>query len=142
MNARQTILQRRSALGFDARSSLPVARFQSMLRRLDPVHPPFDVIDWAPQIHLALFVHRVDGLLPGLYTYIRSPDAEAPLRAAMHPDFLWERVHASNVSNVSNVSNDLFLLVPTDERLAGNRLTCQQVRARAGNFSEGVLARG
>jgi len=33
---------------------------------------PWDVLPWAPAIHLALFVHRVDGLAPGLYVRLAT----------------------------------------------------------------------
>jgi SagB-type dehydrogenase family enzyme len=144
-NARQVILQRRSALGFDASSSLPRDRLLSMLRRLQPGAAPWDALDWLPQVHLALFVHRVEGLPPGLYMYLRDPGALAGLRAAMNPDFLWENLsnpsNPSNPSNLSNLSNDLFLLVPTDVRFAASRLSCDQDIASDGFFSLGMIAR-
>jgi hypothetical protein len=132
-------------VGFDAQSSLPRHIFLSMLRRLDPVRPPWDAIDWLPQVHLALFVHRVDGLPPGLYVYLRDPHALHDLRAAMRPEFLWERVNEnpSSDSNASNESNDLdlFLLVPADVRFAANRLSCDQDIASDGFFGLAMLAR-
>jgi SagB-type dehydrogenase family enzyme len=136
--ARQIILQRRSALGFDATSSLPASRFQTLLRRLNPGAPPWDAIDWPPQVHLALFIHRVEGLLPGLYAYLRDPAALEELRSAMRPDFLWE---PTNDPNDPNDPNDLFLLVPTDVRFAANRLSCDQDIASDGFFSLGMIAR-
>src|SRR5690606_31722935 len=69
VGARAIILQRRSALGFDAKSSLPRETFLSMLARLRPVRPPWDAIGWPPHIHLLVFVHRVDGFVPGLYAF-------------------------------------------------------------------------
>ena len=142
--ARQIILRRRSALGFDARSSLPVARFLQMLRRLDPVSPPWTALDWPPQVHLVLFVHRVEGLMPGLYAYLRDPTARDELRSAMRPDFLWEPTNDSSDSNASNASNDsnnLFLLVPADVRFTANRLSCDQDIASDGFFSLAMIAR-
>ena len=133
--ARQIILQRRSALGFDATSSLPASRFMAMLRRLKPGAPPWDAINWPPQVHLALFVHRVEGLLPGLYVYLRDPGAHDELRSAMRPDFIWEPM------NDAKASNDLFLLVPADVRFAANRLSCDQDIASDGFFSLGMIAR-
>jgi SagB-type dehydrogenase family enzyme len=135
--AREVILRRRSAVAFDAKSSLSRNTFISMLQRLDPDRVPFDAIDWPPHVHLILFVHRVDDLPQGLYAWVRDPAAFDELRAAMRPDFLWERVSASDGSNASN----LFLLVPTDVRFAGNRLSCDQEIAGDGFFSLGMLAR-
>ena len=130
VTARQIILQRRSALGFDGASSLPADRFVSMLHRLQPGAPPWDAIDWRPQVHLVLFVHRVDGLHPGVYAYLRGVEATDDLRAAMNGDFLWEAV-----------DDHLYLLVPADVRFAANRLSCDQDIAADGFFSLAMIAR-
>ena len=131
--SRQIIRQRRSALGFDARSSLPRHTFLSMLRRLVPDAPPWDALWWAPEVHLALFVHRVDGLLPGVYVFVRDGAATAALRAACRPEFLWEPIDGSE--------GRLFLLVPIDCRALARRLSCDQDIAADGFFSLGMLAR-
>jgi SagB-type dehydrogenase family enzyme len=129
-SARAIILQRRSAVAFDPREHLPLAPFLSMLHRVRPSGPPWDVIDWPPAVHLVLFVHRVEGLVPGIYVYLRDPGAEAELRAAMRPEFLWEPLHG-----------DLRLLVPTDVTWVANRLSCDQDIAGEAFFSLGMLAR-
>jgi len=127
--ARDVILRRRSAVAFDPRASLPLDTFRSMLLRLRPGAAPWDVLDWAPQVHLALFVHRVEGLVPGVYVFLRDGEAEADLRAAMRSEFLWEPVH------------DLFLLLPTDVTWVANRLSCDQDIAGDGFFSLAMLSR-
>jgi SagB-type dehydrogenase family enzyme len=125
-----TILRRRSALAFDARSSLPRERFVSMLQRLNPAAPPFDAIDWPAHVHLALFVHRVDGLVPGVYGYLREAAVRDEWRSVMRQEFLWE-----------DVGDDLFLLLPTDVTWAANRVSCDQEIAAGGFFSLGMIAR-
>jgi nitroreductase len=127
--ARAVLLQRRSAVAFDPRETLPFEPFLSMLGRVRPSSPPWDVIDWPPAVHLVLFVHRVEGLVPGIYVWLRDPSAEAELRAAMRPEFLWEPVHG------------LRLLVPTDVTWVANRLSCDQDIAGEAFFSLGMLAR-
>jgi nitroreductase len=124
------ILQRRSAVAFDGRTTLSKDRFLAMLSRLDPAAPPFDAIDWPPHVHLALFVHRVEGLVPGVYAYFREAGVVDEWRAAMRPEFLWEPV-----------ADGLFLLLPTDVRWAANRVSCDQEIASDGFFSLGMLAR-
>jgi SagB-type dehydrogenase family enzyme len=148
IGARRIILQRRSAVAFDGRSSLPRPRFMSMLARTRPrlsdadqrniPHSPWDALDWPPHVHLLIFVHRVDGLTPGVYAYLRDRAVLPEWRAAMRPEFLWEPV---NVSNVSNDSNDLFLLLPFDVTWVANRLSCDQDIAGDGFFSLGMIAR-
>jgi len=124
------ILKRRSAVAFDARSTLPRATFLSMLSRLNPIAPPWDAIDWPPQVHLLIFVHRVEGLTPGVYTYLRDRSALPEWRAAMRPEFLWEEV-----------PNDLYLLFPSDVTWPANRVSCDQDIAGDGFFSLGMIAR-
>jgi SagB-type dehydrogenase family enzyme len=141
--ARHVILGRRSAVAFDARSTLPRARFCTMLSRLRPDTPPFDAIDWPPRVHLAIFVHRVEGLTPGIYVYLRDDSVLDEWRAATRPEFLWEPL--SNDPNDPNGSNDpndrLFLLLPTDLTWAANRVSCDQDIAGDGFFSLGMIAR-
>ena len=129
LSARELILRRRSAVAFDGRSTLSKDRFLRMLARLQPVSVPWDAIDWEPQVHLVLFVHRVDGLTPGVYAYVRDVSVRDEWRAAMRPEFLWERV------------DDLDLLVPTDVSWAANRVSCDQDIAGDGFFSLGMIAR-
>jgi SagB-type dehydrogenase family enzyme len=61
-SARETIHRRRSLLACDGRTSISAARLYRMLER---TRQP-EVLPWRPAIHFALFVHRVDGLEPGL----------------------------------------------------------------------------
>jgi len=128
--SRDLILQRRSAVAFDGRTTLPRERFQSMLAKLDPQMPPFDAIDWPPHVHLAVFVHRVEGLVPGVYAYLRETAVVDEWRAAMRPEFLWEQV-----------VDRLFLLLPTDVKWPANRVSCDQQIASDGFFSLGMIAR-
>jgi nitroreductase len=137
--ARDIILRRRSAVAFDARSALPRDTFLSMLRRLDAAAPPFDALHWPPHVHLALFVHRVDGLLPGIYAYMRDHAAQADWRAAMRPDFLWD--HVAPDPGAPRDPRGLFLLAPIDVTWPANRLSCDQEIAGDGFFSLGMLAR-
>jgi SagB-type dehydrogenase family enzyme len=124
------ILRRRSAVAFDGRTTLPRERFLSMLAKLDPSAPPFDAIDWPPHVHLVIFVHRVDGLVPGAYAYLREAAVVDEWRTAMRPEFLWEPI-----------ADRLFLLLPTDVRWAANRVSCDQEIASDGFFSLGMIAR-
>jgi hypothetical protein len=94
---------------------------------------PWDAIDWLPQVHLVLFVHRVDGVLPGVYAYLRDRSVLDAWRAAMRPEFLWEAVEPSESS--------LRLLVPADVTWPANRASCDQDIAGDGFFSLGMIAR-
>ncbi len=128
--AREIILTRRSALGFDALSTLPRDALLSMLRRTLPAGSPWDAVGWPPQVHLALFAHRVDGLEQGIYAWMRDESAAADWQAAMRPEFLWEPV-----------APPLYLLLPVDVREAARRVSCNQEIAADGFLSLGMIAR-
>ena len=130
VSAREVILKRRSAVAFDAQSGLARDYFFSMLARLRPGAPPWDAIDWPPQVHLILFIHRVEGMTPGVYAYLRDPAVLDDWRAAMRSEFLWEPV-----------GEGLFLLFPSDVTWTANRLSCDQDIAADGFFSLGMIAR-
>jgi hypothetical protein len=134
--AREVILKRRSAVAFDAQSGLARDYFSSMLARLQPGAVPWDAIDWPPQVHLILFVHRVEGLAQGVYAYLRDPSVLDEWRAAMRPEFLWEPVVDRRA-----VDDGLFLLFPSDVMWTANRLSCDQDIAADGFFSLGMIAR-
>ncbi len=138
VSARQIILQRRSATGFDPGGTLPRQVLLAMLDRLVPDAPPWDVRAWSGDVHLALFVHRVQDLTPGIYAFLRSGDGTlAEWRAAMRPEFLWERIPQTGRGD----SDGLFLLAPADVRATANRLSCDQDIAADGFFSLGMVAR-
>jgi SagB-type dehydrogenase family enzyme len=148
--ARPVILQRRSALAFDGDSGLSRDAFLTMLRRLRPPAPPWDAIDWSPEVHLALFVHRVEGLDPGLYAYLRHPAVLREWQATMRSDFVWEPVNLEppsrepmnrNPRTPAPAHHDLFLLAPLDCRRLANRVSCDQEIAADGFFSLGMIAR-
>lgn len=76
---RRILRQRRSAVAMDGRGSIGRNAFYEMLRRTlpQPERPPFGTLPWRPMAHLVLFVHRVNGLVPGLYILVRDPGQRA-----------------------------------------------------------------
>jgi nitroreductase len=120
-----------------------------MLARLHPDSSPWDAIDWPPQVHLAIFVHRVDGLVPGLYAFLRDAAVQNTWRAAMRPEFLWEPIpagpnppsHPDSARPTPNDPNDLFLLLPHDLKWPAARISCDQDIAGDGFFSLGMISR-
>jgi hypothetical protein len=63
-----------------------------MLDRLLPRSDiaPWDAVPWQPHLHCGIFVHRVDGLAPGLYLFVRNRNSRDRVRAALNPSFLFE----------------------------------------------------
>jgi hypothetical protein len=129
---REIILTRRSATAFHGGYALRRGTFLGMLARLQPGSPPWDVIDWPPQVHLALFVHRVEALTSGVYAYLRDPSVLDEWKRSMRQEFLWEQPEPGT---------PLYLLVPIDCRRMANRVSCDQEIAEDGFFSLGMIAR-
>ena len=102
--ATDIIQNRRSAQAFDGMTTLALHHFYRML---DSVLPrpdtlPFNSLNWAPRIHLVLFVHRVEGLESGLYVLARSANGETILRDNMSPEFDWIKPDTTPFSLVSS----------------------------------------
>jgi nitroreductase len=126
------ILQRRSAVSLDGRSSIDADRFFEMLSQVMPGDgAPWDALWWEARIHLLLFVHRVDGVEPGLYLLPRHRTAADRLRAAMGREFLWDLV---------TDALPLVRLAGGDCRRLAARVSCDQEIAADGFFSLGMLA--
>jgi nitroreductase len=132
LDARAIILQRRSALAFDGHSRMERAAFFNCLSRVMPAaHAPWDTLWWAPSIHLLLFVHRVDDVVPGVYLLARHANALESLRAACGRELLWEAAHDRL---------PFVCLARGDCRRLAARLSCDQDIAADGFFSLGMLA--
>jgi SagB-type dehydrogenase family enzyme len=130
--ARALLLQRRSAVAFDGRSTIDRATLVDMLSRVLPgARTPWNSVWWTPRVHLAIFVHRVEQFPPGLYLLMRDPQAFDRLRAACRPEFLWE---------VADDGLPLRCLARGDARSLAARLSCNQDIAADGFFSLGMLA--
>ncbi|QSA99271.1 nitroreductase family protein [Methylococcus sp. EFPC2] len=85
------IRQRRSAQHFDGRTEISQARFYGLLDALLPRRStPWDVWDFLPRVHPVLFVHRVEGLAPGLYILPRRTEVIDSLRGALNERFDWK----------------------------------------------------
>lgn len=128
---------RRSAVSMDGETGLEAGDFFSLLDRTMPKvgHPVFHAWPWAPEVSLALFVHRVDGLESGLYALVRDPAHLDSLKQSMQPKFAWEKP-AGCPDHLP-----LFLLGTGDVRQAASQLSCGQAIAADGAFSLGMLAR-
>jgi SagB-type dehydrogenase family enzyme len=136
-SARQIMLQRRSAQAMDGRTGIPKARFFEMLSRCLPRSVAAPWVSWPgqAQVHLLLFVHRVDGISPGLYFLIRDPAQTAELQAAMDTAFDWVPVPDAPPDL------PLYLLREGDVRRLAARLSCDQDIAGESAFSLGMVTR-
>jgi nitroreductase len=134
--AGQILRQRRSAVSMDATTWIGSASFFRMLEVVmpRPAAPPFDVWPYASRVDLALFVHRVQGLVPGLYILVREPRRRDELRSAMRVDFAWTRPEACPETL------PLYLLAELDCRGMAAQVSCIQAIAGDGAFSLGMIA--
>lgn len=132
--ASRLIRQRRSAQNFNGKAEpMPLADFQRILFALLPnAKPPFSAWNWPAQVHIALFVHRVDGLEPGLYLLPRDRRNLPELQQALSADFIWQKVEAPF---------DFYQLMPGNVRQTAKTLSCHQPIASDSAFSLGMLAR-
>jgi SagB-type dehydrogenase family enzyme len=133
--ATQIICQRRSALDFDGTTPLPRESLFQMLDQTLPraALPPFNLWQYPVSVHLVLFVHRVIGLRPGLYLYVRDLEQLDSLRQCLRSDFLWRCERRSECP--------LFELKESDLRSFAKIVSCHQDIAADGAFSLGMLAR-
>ncbi|MDO9119928.1 MAG: SagB/ThcOx family dehydrogenase [Nitrospira sp.] len=140
--AGQIIRQRRSAVSFDGRTSISSAVFFRMLQRVMPraerpqlERPmPWDLWPHDPAIHLMIFVHRVEGLAPGLYVLVRDR-AKLPLvQQSLNPELVW--------TQPPGCPDDLALywLLEGDAKRAAAQVSCHQEIAADSAFSLGMLA--
>lgn len=142
LSAGQIIRQRRSAVSFDGRTSISAATFFRILQRVMPraerpqlERPmPWDLWPHAPAIHLMIFVHRVEGLTPGLYVLVRDRAKLALIQQSMNPELVW--------TQPPGCPEDLSLhwLLEGDAKRAAAQVSCHQEIAADSAFSLGMLA--
>ncbi len=130
--ASQLIRQRRSAQHFNAKSA--AISQQTFFRMLAAVlatdKPPFTAWNWSAAVHLCLFVHKVEGLKPGLYCLPRSEHGLKLLGKQLKADFNWQSVAEFSA---------LYLLHEADVRKAAKTLSCHQAIASDSAFSLAML---
>ncbi len=136
LKAADLFRQRRSAVAFDGVTSMSSSAFFAVLDALlpRPGLPPFDLLPWPPRLHLVLFVHRVEGLAPGLYLLPRSAEGDDVLKAAVGPGWEW--------ADVAGCPSHLRLrrLLAEDVTRAARIICCHQEIAADSAFSLGMLA--
>ena len=136
LSSSQLIRHRRSAVDFDAATSIAEETFLAILEATlpRPSAPPFDSWPFPPLLHLIVFVHRVTGLAPGMYLWLRNQTDEQALRQAFHSIHHWE------VPEGLSPALPLRRLGKGDLRGFARTLSCQQDIAADGAFSLGMLA--
>ncbi|CAD5109053.1 SagB/ThcOx family dehydrogenase [Zestomonas carbonaria] len=127
---RPLLHRRRSAQSLDGKAGIHAELLFAWLRRLLPAHSPvpFALTGEPPRVDLLLFVHRVQGLEPGLYWLVRGEDRPQELGG----DFLWQRLDGEL---------PLYRLLEGDARGLAGFLSCGQDIAADGCLALAMLAR-
>jgi len=141
-SAGHIIHQRRSAVAFDGKTSISAATFFQMMQRVMPraerpqlERPmPWDAWPYDPAIHLMLFVHRVDGLTPGLYFLVRDSKKLSFLQQSMNPELVW------TVAPECPEGLPLYWLLEGDAKRLAAQVSCHQDIAGESAFSFGMVA--
>ena len=136
------IRQRRSAVSFDGKTTISAATFFRMMERVMPRADrsqldrpmPWDLWPYEPAIHLLLFVHRVDGLTPGLYFLARDPQKLPLIQQSMNTELTW--------APTPGCPEDLplYWLLEGDAKKLAIQVSCHQEIAGDSAFSFGMLA--
>jgi len=131
----QIVRKRRSAVEMDGLTSIRSAAFYNMLFRTiaGRGRKPFLSLPWKTCAHLALFVHRIDGLPKGLYFLVRDGNKKEELQSAMHENFLWKKP-ADCPDGL-----ELYILMEHDVRKSSMQLSCFQEIAGEGCFSAAMI---
>jgi SagB-type dehydrogenase family enzyme len=141
-SAGHIIHQRRSAVAFDGKTSISSATFFQMMQRVMPraerpqlERPmPWDAWPYDPAIHLMLFVHRVDGLTPGLYFLVRDVRKLAFIQQSMNPELVW------TLAPECPDGLPLYWLLEGDAKRLAAQVSCHQDIAGDSAFAFGMLA--
>jgi len=130
------IRARRSAVALDGHTGLTAAGLCELLARLLPASlpQPWDALGAPPLVDLALFVHRVRDIEPGIYALVRDASRQGALRASFAPDFLWTAPPAAPAGL------PLYLLRAGNAQNLASSVSCGQDIAGRGAFSLGMLA--
>lgn len=134
--AGKLLRRRRSAQSFDGATVMSRGSFARCLDQLQqrPRYAPWNTLPWNPRIHLVLFIHRVEGIAPGLYALPRSEHGQALMRDHMRPEFQWQPVAGLPES----IPLQQLILAKAERTIA--KLSCQQAIAGDSCFSLAMLA--
>ncbi len=94
VSARKLARQRRSAVDFDGSSGMSREQFYRMLSAL---LPEFSTALWSAfphqaRVHPLVYLHRIEGLEPGLAILVRNPAHEPALREEISRAEQWEKL--------------------------------------------------
>jgi SagB-type dehydrogenase family enzyme len=124
---------RRSVQRMDGEAMLPLDIFRRLCDATLPgAAPLLSVFPWPPRITLLFYVHRIEGLEPGLYLLARQEDAITRLRGTLAADFAWAPTGLADLP--------LFRLRAGSVEREATRAACLQPIAGKGCFAVAMIA--
>ena len=132
---RRVIRGRRSAIEMDNSAYMEKETFYEILQKTLPENNPiFNTLAFGSFTHLLLFVNRVKDLLPGLYIFLRKPAEKERFKAAIRPDFLWDKPENCPLGL------DFYLLMEETFYDFAAQLSCGQRKAADACFTVCMLS--
>ena len=136
-SARLLVRKRRSAIDFDGSSGMTLEQLYRMLSTLVPALTPtlWTAFPHQPRVHPVIYLHRIDGLEPGLAVLVRNHTHESALRTAFSRAQQWEKPAGCPDAL------PLYRLMTGDAREVGRVLHCYQDIAADGALVTSMIAR-
>ncbi len=132
---RSVIRGRRSAIEMNNSAYMENETFYALLQKTLPENNPiFNSLAFCSFTHLLLFVNRVKDLLPGLYIFLRKPGEKEKFRAAIRPDFLWEKPKSCPPDL------EFYMLMEETLHYFAAQLSCAQRKAADACFTACLLS--
>lgn len=137
LEAASLIRNRRSAQTFDGQTHISSDVFYRILDMTLPRSnmAPWDCTPWCDDINLVLFVHRVEGLQPGLYALVRNPITFASFQADISREqFEWQNIDGCPPHL------PLYNLISSNAQILATAISCHQDIAGQSCFSLAMIA--
>lgn len=129
----EAVRGRRSAQRMDGETEMSREAFSALIAATLPGEETlFSAFPWPAALTLVLFVHRVEGIAPGLYALQRDADVAKRLREACSSTLEWAPVDLDGLP--------LFRLRDASVEREATRLACLQAISGKGCFSLAMIA--
>lgn len=140
-NMAKLIRQRRSAQAYDGQTAMSTPDFSRLLSSLLPTRnfPVWRSWLYPTRIQPVFFVHRVEGLTPGVYIQIRDPNRLNELRELFNPKFDWAIPGEGEVQTQFEQLG-FYHLVSANAQPAARKYACHQDIASESAFSVAMIA--
>ncbi|WP_019605989.1 nitroreductase family protein [Teredinibacter turnerae] len=135
-SARDIVRRRRSAVDFDGSTGMTREQLYRILSALVPSLTPslWTAFPHQPRVHPAIYLHRIQGVEPGLAILVRNRADEPALRKAIPRVQTWEKMPGCPDEL------GLYRIMEGDARRLGRTLHCHQDIAADGALVTSMIA--